>query len=737
MKKLKIALFLCLCAFAPTSFADGVASFIRPAETDDIQQILDHIFHLAGVVDFGYDSSNPVQHMSLYFLSALLAVGIFWFSWSSLSLCVGTAATGKAFGNTSALGSTWIPIRFGIGMSMLTPIFGGYCGAQILVFKLIQLGSSIATGMALAGVTLVDPVQVSVADSLQPTLSQSVVKSLLADQVCMESTNQLLDSPEIQQLLNGTDVYGEKVQQIVVRDEPNRTITVMFTQNNELQDYSVATPVCGKVTWSFKKPIEDPLVGQIQSSDGYLGGLFGNTDLVGFAFNTFDSQVEPMLAKLHQLAVPIAATAVYFGSGLKAPLLAPSQTADLNSKLQLVADEFVAKENSIFLAKFPLDDKKSKKVLYDAINKEGWVVLGSLYRGLAQGMSKVGHVFDAQVQIIPPGTGSSYLDSGLENTAATVLSKNLKPASPESDLLNSIVSDSGIFKKLNLMLIGRSGSFFFSGSETSNLDGLSVKTSNPIFQMKGIGDSILDLAGGCFLAYGGYKFIQMIPAVKEFTAGAKVVNKLGNLFDSSSGPISGLFTSVAIAAVFLGFFLSVYLPLIPFITFFSAIINYIYIAAVAVISAPLGAFAHLETQGEGLGPRTEHGYMFLLNVLFTPACVVFAFFIAVMALEPMAGLLIHLFGAAVVDANSGNTFTGLFSLLGNLFILGGMLIYLTHTLFSLAVHLAEKAMQWIGSNVSYDAGRDHEQHIKTGFVNISGRAEGTFKEGLSKARPGM
>src|SRR5260363_79636 len=62
--------------------------------------------------------------------------------------------------------------------------------------------------------------------------------------------------------------------------------------------------------------------------------------------------------------------------------------------------------------------------------------------------------------------------------------------------------------------------------------------------------------------------------------------------------------------------------MLPFIIWFGGVVSWFAVVGEAMIAAPLWAMTHLDGDGEGMGPRTTHGYIFLLNLIFRPVFVV-------------------------------------------------------------------------------------------------------------------
>jgi conjugal transfer/type IV secretion protein DotA/TraY len=106
---------------------------------------------------------------------------------------------------------------------------------------------------------------------------------------------------------------------------------------------------------------------------------------------------------------------------------------------------------------------------------------------------------------------------------------------------------------------------------------------------------------------------------------------------------------------------------VPFITWVSALVQYCCIVVESIAAAPLWALAHLQADGEGMGQRTEKGYLYLLNLLFRPILMVAGFF-AASALVILLGSVVTQMYIPTIASTQGNSITGLFSIIGFVFL---------------------------------------------------------------------
>ncbi|MEN1726590.1 DotA/TraY family protein, partial [Pseudomonas aeruginosa] len=86
---------------------------------------------------------------------------------------------------------------------------------------------------------------------------------------------------------------------------------------------------------------------------------------------------------------------------------------------------------------------------------------------------------------------------------------------------------------------------------------------------------------------------------------------------------SGLVTTLVLLLFFFGVTLSTYVPMIPFITWTTSIVNWFVLVLESVIAAPLFAVAHIHPDGDDTVGRAGQGYMMILSLVMRPALMLF------------------------------------------------------------------------------------------------------------------
>lgn len=134
------------------------------------------------------------------------------------------------------------------------------------------------------------------------------------------------------------------------------------------------------------------------------------------------------------------------------------------------------------------------------------------------------------------------------------------------------------------------------------------------------------------------------------------------------------------------------------------------------MGAPIAALSHLESEGEGMGQRTHAGYMFVLNVTFRPALMLFGFFLASILMIAIGTFQVDMFMTAMAGAQ-GNSIAGLISIPAYLTIFLVLNMTLIQSLFNLIFMLPDQVLSMVGSHgSSVNLGKENEGKIHGIFV---------------------
>ncbi|MHB8149195.1 MAG: DotA/TraY family protein [Desulfobulbia bacterium] len=193
-------------------------------------------------------------------------------------------------------------------------------------------------------------------------------------------------------------------------------------------------------------------------------------------------------------------------------------------------------------------------------------------------------------------------------------------------------------------------------------------------------------------------------------AGSAITPGIGSAITALGLPT--LFQILALLGILMAFFL----PFMPFILWFGGVISYFIVLIEAVVAAPLWMLAHLDTEGEGMGQKTAHGYMFLLNVIFRPVLMIFGL-VGGWLLMLVLGKFLQ-YSLSVIYGSSSFAFSGWASVgafLSTLIIFCYLSYILISRCFSLINHLPNEVLAWVGGHVGRIGGHDEDRNIMAGI----------------------
>ena len=150
-------------------------------------------------------------------------------------------------------------------------------------------------------------------------------------------------------------------------------------------------------------------------------------------------------------------------------------------------------------------------------------------------------------------------------------------------------------------------------------------------------------------------------------------------------------------------------------------------------AAPLlWAFAHLDTEGEGMGQRTQTGYLFLVNVLFRPALMVVGLLLGAIMADLMTELVMQMFPA--IMANSGATsWTGIIKVVAYISAFVIILQMVVSLSFGMIRFVPDQVLGWIGGNMVNSIGAQAED-IAGGATKSAFTGRGTITGAAGNAK---
>ncbi len=707
---LKLALLFLLTAVSTWSFAQN--NVVQPyLDFKPIQDLATRLMEgLLGAtysspLTAGLTTNTLFGAIFLVFNVIVFAVGTVWASYGVTAGIVQTAHEGVVLGRR--MNAIWMPVRMVTGIGGLIPAFGGFSLSQVLMILATSWGISFANyaydqalQAAATTATLVSP-GFSRTDPNKDAnaMAQALFKQRLCENAfalkksAFEKNVPTVDIPkadEIKQFdFSQVERNGTVVGRAVGTDYDNtKCFAIGLRRKTYLGGLIDQEGRWGSSAVGFRSGAVDYAQINEESWNGYASNFPEFVVRIHAIADGFQNEVLQNTGK--QVRVPneeIRATGVWFGGAAKVK---------------------------------NLDHKTIKEDALKNMAKFGWFGAGSFYSTHAEVNAAVMQAADAtEFVIINPANRAQNPTSGdfeqiyrMAEESTGNAGKGMAQPGTSFCLVGQNATGNCSFgqKIVEVMLdAGTAG----AGGAAGVVD--------PIIALKNIGDYMMTLGEGILAAsYFSGTIAQVAgmasgPAVAVATVVAPAAAITASLANDLMQALAGLAPIVGGLLFAVGALCAIYIPMVPFINWVSGLVQYCCIVVESMAAAPLWALAHLQADGEGMGQRTERGYLYLLNLLFRPILMVVAFFAASALVILLGSLVMQMFIPAMAAAQ-GNSITGIFSAIGYVFLFFVLMNMVIQGLFHLITELADDALGWVGGIGRSNIGRDTESKVSQMFM---------------------
>lgn len=683
-----LALFLPTVAAAQlngdvgTSYDELVLASQQPG--DHSRNILENL-----LADFAQNPFTAVGQPdtllgNLFFLfnSGIFIVGTALLSYFILSSVAQTAHEGEVLGKR--INGLWVPIRVSLGVFGMLPVFGGFSLAQAVMMWFTILGIGLANIMTTKAISdtemfnaLIPPPGLA-SPAPETAFSGDLVRNIFSMNVCAaaarkhheELTWTLSQAPEVvmKEVPNGhllsvkNTSWGVECGQVLLqRGELRDNAWHELGYRSAAVDYNSIKRVA-EASYAAKLDQLD----QIEQKMMQEAGRFVDAHWAGESTDyQLDTSIFQSLA--HQA----------------------NEAVSTYVKQQIQSSKEAGEAGASALT----------KAASDSIKEGGWMSLGSWHSTYAevqaalQTAAHYGQLKETQLFVERNSFNSSV--TRLVDISAQISGQ---PA-PARDAGEEFKTNSpGRF--LTSWLLDQAG----TGTAGTGM-------TNPITLAKSAGDWMIATAVG---VYSVTTIFENIPLDKlaNLTENIPGAGWIGGIFGSLFSDLKTLLPIIAILLLVVGASLSIYVPLIPFLTWFAALVGYFVSVIEGLVAAQIWAFGHLSLDGDGMGGKTEKGYMYLLNMLLRPPLMVLGFFFA-SALVILLGTFLVDSLRTVIENVQGNSVTGVISILGFLTIFAILLITMVSSCFDMIFALPDRVISWFGSfGMEFVAGKEMSGKIE-------------------------
>lgn len=204
---------------------------------------------------------------------------------------------------------------------------------------------------------------------------------------------------------------------------------------------------------------------------------------------------------------------------------------------------------------------------------------------------------------------------------------------------------------------------------------------------------------------------------------ANWIAKLGNMAEAILGKLSMFYFAIFIMLLTIiipltvfGIKMMIIIPFTPTLMWIAGIATYFVVFIESLFGAQLWAMAHLLTSdGEGMGERTRHGYLFILNLFFRPAIMVITLYFAYQLVNLLGGIATNVIATTMSASVNGigevgfldsNFWMAAFIMLGLFMIWLALMENLIHMCFSLLFIVPNQVFTWVGGQFGSQLGQD-------------------------------
>lgn len=655
-----LAFLVTLVAGAGAAFAQNTGFFDPVGQADRMHQWAEYLFVGAIGDSVNQPALAGIGKMMLVINGALLAVASVLLAYNVIAGIAQSAHEGKILGKRWS--SLWAPVRPVIGLAMLVPLPSGYAAVQVLVLTIAGLGWSVANTAWEAVVSGVASGTASITHPHVPE-ARGTIEELLRREVCWQAVNR-----QMQMMVAAPDVRRSKVT-----DAPAER---RVSEKGIRWDYG---PVCGTVTLSLPDSTAP-----------------NRTIAVGIA-----GQIEELMRRM-RLDARRLAYATMPGTGVDAAPNPPPVTTWMREYSQVVGQAVAAARDQ--------QEVEARRRFEEQAKQGGFVYAGSWYHTIAN----LNTEFVQAASLRPEFTGPNLqrlptLGGGLE--VGTVMGAYegwwrtyVEPAvNVEAEVALGTQGDSTWER---LLSPGKWEWIYDQLDMTNDTPLDNTGGINPLAELTGFGHKLLWTTEGVLIAATA-NYAALSSAAKATDAISKIPGVgwfSGTIGGATIGAMKGTFEFLKeffffiLGGMFMaGAVLAYWLPMIPYVLWFIALLGYLTFLLEAVVASTLWAFAHVRMDGEGIaGEAGKTGYEMVFNLLTRPLLMVVGLVMGYLVFFVAAEFLSETFYAAMRGA-MGSHIVGLVGLL----VLTIMFVYLfflaANKSFALIHALPDRVAIWAGA----------------------------------------
>lgn len=622
----------------------------------------------------GGSQDTIIGGMMGIYVGAVLFLGMLFVAFSTVKATVNSAHDGQVFG--ARMHAHWVPLRTVTGVAVLLPLGSGFCLVQVAMMWLALQSVGVADSLWQFAVKRMATDQMITRPMIPD--SRPLAATILKSEVCAAAMNKHYAA-----VGRATRIETVEVE-MQVADARYKTTGYKWRAN----DTTYVNPdVCGTLQWR-------------QSWEG--SGSAGNVAAMkGPLLAAHTGAVRKMILELRPVAVQIV-------SGQK----------PVPGAIDIAANNY---ENALRAAAKAATTGTAQRAYTDflAAAKDGGVLFaGTWYNHIG----KMNDVMQSTLNALPVSDAVSI--SGKETEEALLTYQDALAAADEytRNRVNSVrkvyYADTDVPPAIGdefWPYFRRLLSAPFMGAINRMTESIAGSNLNHMTQMKAFGDTLV-LAGEALLS------------VMSITAGAAggwiAKMTVGSVFNFQAAIqfLAGFVTLTVIGLTSFGVMLAHYVPMVPFVTWTTAVVNWFVLVCEAVLAAPLFAVAHTHPDGDEVAGKGAPGWPLVLSLFLRLPLMLFGLVLAMNLTEPITGYINTAY-MTVVAGVQADSFTGIVGFLAYVAIYVALMTTIVHIVFSLIHWIPDNVLRWVGTiaggiPVAERAGEHSQTTIASGIREV-------------------
>lgn len=685
-KTLWILLFVLFTgvAYADPSIGPSLNQFTPPPGDTSVDFLREVFGNIVGLISSGGNvqggqTDDVLGAMMKIFNSAVLFVGMLFVGYTTIKGTIDSAHDGEILGRK--MSSIWVPLRTVGGTALLLPLGSGYSLIQIFILWLAIQGAGVADTIWKSAIQQINKDNM-ISRPIIPD-SRPLAANILRFEVCAAAMNKQFQesnrSTRIEAVaiprtvMNTGEMTNYNVFDAVPIVGAYTTINNFANSRYSAVDYKwrandntyMNPDVCGGVSWK-------------QSWEASEGN--SNTKVIKAPIIAAHTQaVQNMIAELQPIAQQIV-------DGQK-----PAPGA-----LDIAANNYEnTLRNAAKTAVLQTNDRARSDFLKTA-EEGGWIFAGTWYNHIV----KMNDVMQSTLNGLPTSEPIDIADKESQDVLLTYQDAMTTANEYAKDRVNAVrqtyytetdarppQEGEGAWEYVKKII-----SAPFMGAINQMTQEIAGSNLNHMSQMKSFGDTIVGTGEALLITLAG-------AAGASNSLLAKGTVGLAFDFGSVLSFLSGILTMMVFALLAFGVTLSTYVPMIPFITWITSVVNWFVLVIESIIAGPLFAVAHVHPDGDDAVGKAGQGYMMILSLVMRPALMLFGLISGMLLTQPITGLINMTFMTAISGVQA-DSLTGIVSFFAYVMIYVFMMTTVVHLVFSLIHWIPDNVLRWIGGAAS-------------------------------------